>query len=405
MMKNYYFSSCLVTILIITATASCLMEWADAAASYNINVVSFGARSDGKTDSSKAFTKAWSWACSARAATVTLYVPRGTFVLKSLVFSGPCRSRIVFQIDGTLVAPSNYWDMGSSGHWIMFSKVNRMSLHGPGTLDARGHAFWACRRSSNGNCPPGARSISLSWCSNIVVNGLTSINSQTIHIAIDHCKNVVLRKVKIRAPSSSPNTDGILLQSSSSVTVTRSTIMTGDDCISIGSGCRDVWIERSNCGPGHGISIGSLGDSAKEEGVQNVTVTSCTFTKTQNGVRIKTWARPSNGYATNINFQNLIMNNVDNPIIIDQSYCPGGGGCPRQNSGVKISKVTYSNIVGTSGTKVAVKLDCSPSNPCWGIKLQNIKLIYQRKSPASLCAYARGSSSGIVIPRSCLNSN
>lgn len=64
--------------------------------------------------------------------------------------------------------------------------------------------------------------------------------------------------------------------------------------------------------------------------MQNVTVTSSVFTKTQNGVRIKTWARPSGGFVRDVVFRNLIMRNVENPVIIDQNYCPNGKGCPRQ---------------------------------------------------------------------------
>ncbi|CAA7025884.1 unnamed protein product [Microthlaspi erraticum] len=42
-------------------------------------------------------------------------------------------------------------------------------------------------------------------------------------------------------------------------------------------------------------SIERLGKYANKEGVENVTVASSVFTKTQNGVRIKIWARPSRG--------------------------------------------------------------------------------------------------------------
>lgn len=77
------------------------------------------------------------------------------------------------------------------------------------------------------------------------------------------------------------------------------------------------------------VSIGSLGDSFNEAGVQNVTVTNSVFTKTQNGVRVKSWARPSAGYAKNLVFKNLVMRNVANPIIIDQKYCPDNS-CPHQ---------------------------------------------------------------------------
>ena len=77
-------------------------------------------------------------------------------------------------------------------------------------------------------------------------------------------------------------------------------------------------------------SIGSLGIEAEEDGVHNITVTSSTFTGTQNGVRIKSWGRPSNGFATNVHFQHIIMDNVKNPIIIDQNYCPHLKDCPGQ---------------------------------------------------------------------------
>lgn len=76
-------------------------------------------------------------------------------------------------------------------------------------------------------------------------------------------------------------------------------------------------------------SIGSLGWAMNEAGVHNVTVESSTFTGTQNGVRVKSWARPSNGFVRDVHFRHLTMNNVENPIIIDQYYCPNSH-CPTQ---------------------------------------------------------------------------
>lgn len=77
-------------------------------------------------------------------------------------------------------------------------------------------------------------------------------------------------------------------------------------------------------------SIGSLGKEQEDDGVQNVTVKTVTFTGTQNGLRIKSWGRPSTGFARNILFQHALMVNVKNPIVIDQNYCPGEKGCPGQ---------------------------------------------------------------------------
>lgn len=61
-----------------------------------------------------------------------------------------------------------------------------------------------------------------------------------------------------------------------------------------------------------------------------MTVKSVTFTGTENGVRIKTWARPSHGFVRGVLFQHLQMVNVQNPVIIDQNYCPGEKNCPHQ---------------------------------------------------------------------------
>lgn len=66
----------------------------------------------------------------------------------------------------------------------------------------------------------------------------------------------------------------------------------------------------------------------EEDGVEYVTVKTANFTGTQNGVRIKSWGRPSNGFARNVIFQHIVLDNVDNPIIIDQNYCPDDQGCP-----------------------------------------------------------------------------
>ncbi|XP_073098612.1 polygalacturonase-like [Elaeis guineensis] len=88
----------------------------------------------------------------------------------------------------------------------------------------------------------------------------------------------------------------------------------------------------------------SLGKGFDERGTENVTVKTAVFTGTENGLRIKTWGRPSDGFVKGVVFEHALMQNVRNPIIIDQNYCPEERGCPEQNSGIKISQVTYSDI-------------------------------------------------------------
>ncbi|XP_014633058.1 polygalacturonase [Glycine max] len=299
------------------------------------NVVNFGAKSDGKTDSTKAFLNAWAKAC-ASTNPASIYVPQGKFLLKSATFNGKCNNKgISITIDGTLVAPSDYRVTENSGNWLEFERVNGVSIHG-GALDGQGTALWDCKNSGKGNCPSGATTLAFTNSNNIAIGGLTSMNSQLFHIVFNGCQNVKLQGVKVLADGNSPNTDGIHIQMSSHVAIINSKIRTGDDCISIGPGTTNLWIENIACGPGHGISIGSLGKDLKEAGVQNVTVKTVTFTGTQNGVRIKTWGRPSNGFVRNVLFQDAIMENVENPVIIDQNYCSDNKGCPGQASGVRV---------------------------------------------------------------------
>ncbi|KAK7400711.1 hypothetical protein VNO78_11987 [Psophocarpus tetragonolobus] len=369
-------------------------------ASATYNVVNFGAKSDGKTDSTKAFLNAWAKACASTNPS-SIYVPQGRFLVKSATFSGKCNNKgVTFTIDGTLVAPSDYRVTGNAGNWLQFEHVDGVSIHG-GVLDGQGTALWGCKNSGKGNCPTGATTLQFTNSKNIAIGGLTSMNSQLFHIVFNGCQNVKVQGVKVLASGNSPNTDGIHVQMSSHVTILNSKIRTGDDCISIGPGTTDLWIENIACGPGHGISIGSLGKDLNELGVQNVTVKTVTFTGTQNGVRIKTWGRPSKGFVRNVLFQDVIMDNVENPVIIDQNYCPDHKGCPGQASGVKVSDVTYQDIHGTSATQVAVKFDCSSKYPCSGIKMKDVKLTYKNKPALASCNHADGNSLGSVQPQSC----
>ncbi|KAG8054396.1 hypothetical protein GUJ93_ZPchr0001g30099 [Zizania palustris] len=75
------------------------------------------------------------------------------------------------------------------------------------------------------------------------------------------------------------------------------------------------------------------------EAVQNVTVKTTWFTGTTNGLRIKTWESDKRGYVRGVTFSDSTMSGVDNPIIIDQNYCPDGGCGQGSGSGIKISDV------------------------------------------------------------------
>lgn len=120
------------------------------------NVLTFGAKPDGVTDSTIAFLKAWSAACDSQNP-ATIYVPpAGTYLLKSAQFRGPCKNKaITIHIDSTLVAPLDYNVIGNNGnYWLLFERVDGISIRG-GTLDGQGNGLWACKKSGK-NCPSGA---------------------------------------------------------------------------------------------------------------------------------------------------------------------------------------------------------------------------------------------------------
>ncbi|CAI0421677.1 unnamed protein product [Linum tenue] len=225
----------MLTIYFAAAALSPSITSASKAVKYSVS--SYGAKPDDKTDSTNAFLTAWNKACSSPSPS-TVYVPAGRFYLKNVAFQGPCKTKsIMFRIDGTLVAPSDYSVIAKVGNWILFRHVNGVIVSG-GTLDGQGASLWSCKAAGK-SCPAGA-----SNSQNVQINGLTSVNSQLFHIVINGCQNVKVKGVKVTAAGHSPNTDGIHVQSSAGVTILNSRIGTGDDCISIGPGTTNLWIEN-----------------------------------------------------------------------------------------------------------------------------------------------------------------
>uniref|UniRef100_A0A0A0KPH7 Polygalacturonase n=1 Tax=Cucumis sativus TaxID=3659 RepID=A0A0A0KPH7_CUCSA len=165
--------------------------------------------------------------------------------------------------------------------------------------------------------------LKFNFVTNSIVKDITSLDSKNFHINLLGCKNITFEHVTISAPENSPNTDGIHISSSEQIRILNTKISTGDDCVSVGDSNKDITIRDVTCGPGHGISIGSLGKYTKEKAVEGVWVTKCKLIKTTNGVRIKTWPDSAVKYsASDMHFEDIEMIDVSNPILIDQEYCP-----------------------------------------------------------------------------------
>ncbi|KAL6216981.1 hypothetical protein ACLB2K_010199 [Fragaria x ananassa] len=248
-----------------------------------------------------AFVRAWDAVCGAETYDVpTLQIPEEkTFLLQPTKFKGPCKSnRVHVQVLGKLVAPETpeAWKECEIDVWLTFTDVHNLTVNGSGQIDGRGSSWWS------------------------------KAEHQRLYVYVAN--------LTITAPEDSPNTDGIDISNTNYVNIHSSYIGTGDDCIAINSGCSKLNITNIKCGPGHGISVGSLGQDGAYATVENVYVKNCSFSGTQNGVRIKTW----------------------------------------QSSAVEISDVRYMDIKGTSAKEDAIIFNCNQFSGCRNIVMDNINI-------------------------------
>ncbi|KAJ8460435.1 hypothetical protein OPV22_033361 [Ensete ventricosum] len=384
-------------------TLSVLVSWTIggvAAATYS--VVDHGAKGDGQTDDTQAFTDTWNAVCS-DAAAPTFQVPASkTFLLGQVLFQGPCQSNVHVEISGNILRPSGLWS-GGVGSWIVFNNVNGLSIDSTGVIDCQGSAYWTCR--NNHQCSDAPSALTVLNANGSRLSGLKLINSPSKHLIVGWSVGVTIDRINITAPGDSPNTDGVFILQSQHVSLSNSIMSTGDDCVAIGDGNLDVNVTQITCGPGHGISIGSLGRENSKAQVERIHVSDCSIFNATNGLRIKTWQGGS-GYAKNISFESIDLATVDNPILIDQYYCPRKDCAVNQSTTLQVSNVRYNNIAGTTTAVTAINLNCSQSVTCTDITLQNINI--QSAAPGGTvvanCSNAQGTVVGVVTPTvPCLN--
>ncbi|KAK9076893.1 hypothetical protein SSX86_005228 [Deinandra increscens subsp. villosa] len=375
------------------------------------DVMSFGSVGDGVTDDTQGFKMAWDSACQSDEPSMVLVPKHYSFLIQSTIFTGSCGNKVVFQIEGTIMAPDgpSVWPKGmSKRQWLVFYRVNGMSLQGGGVIDGRGEKWWdlPCKphKGPNGTTLAGPCdspvTIRFFMSTNVNVKGVKVKNSPQFNFRFDGCNGVYIDSLNIKAPSLSPNTDGIHIENTNNVRIYNSLISNGDDCVSIGAGSYNVDIKNITCGPSHGISIGSLGMRNTRACVSNITVTDSVIRHSDNGVRIKTW-QGGLGSVSKVRFSNIHMDNVRNPIMIDQYYCQAKGMCPNQTSAVHISDVTYEKIRGTYDARSpAMHLGCSNSVPCTNLTFSDVELVPSQGQimTSPFCWNAYGALQTLTIP-------
>ncbi|CAL0333474.1 unnamed protein product [Lupinus luteus] len=277
------------------------------------------------------------------------------------------------QILGNLLAPvRDKWGT-CSGRWLHFTNVDGMTVDGFGVINGQGEDWWR-------------NALLFEKCNGLKLSGLTHINGPGFHIHVVHSKKIIISNLTITAPEHSHNTHGIDITNSEEIIIHNSIIGTGDDCIAIKGGTKFLNISNIKCGPGHGISVGSLGGHGQEEYVSDIHVRHCSITGATGGVKIKTWAG-GKGSVKRVTFKHITVQQTNYPVHINQHYYHS----KEQRQALEVSDVTFSDIHGTSTTENSIVLDCANIG-CKNIKLKRISITSMdpNKPASTICNNVQG---------------
>jgi len=288
------------------------------------NITNYGAVGDGRKLNTTAIQKTID-ACSA-AGGGTVQVPAGKFLFGPITLASGInlhldQGAILLMSDDMAAYPvkaDRYQDC------ITVANGHDIEISGDGVIDGQGQAWWtafmADLKAPQQTMPHRPYMTKLSNCTRLRVSGVTLQNSPMFHLVTQNCTDVTIQNVTIKSPATAANTDGID-PSGWNYLITGCLIDTGDDNIAIkptaGRTPGDNNFMVKNCAfmHGHGISIGS----GTFNGLENLTVSNCTFVGTDSGIRIKT-LRGNGGLLQNVTYENITMTNVGNPIYINDYY-------------------------------------------------------------------------------------
>uniref|UniRef100_A0A7N0TSE4 Polygalacturonase n=1 Tax=Kalanchoe fedtschenkoi TaxID=63787 RepID=A0A7N0TSE4_KALFE len=336
------------------------------------DVTKYGAKPNGK-ENGLAFNRAWNAACAVKGG-ATVLVPKGEFRVGEVNFQGPCGGKMTVNVEGNLKAPKDSSEFPLAA-WFTLYNVDGVQIIGTGSFDGAGQEAWKFDDCpTNIDCVLAASTFKLEKTKNVLIQGITSTNSKAYHFYVTDSQQVTITGVKILTNGGlGPNTDGVHVSRSSFVNVVKNYIESGEDCVSVGYGSSNVNVDGVTCKGGDGISVGvSAGRRLDtEKDITGVIVKGTQLIDTKHGFKIKTGRTVVPMKILNINVDGIQMTNVQNPINIDQMF----GGVL---SNVKIDKVTFANIKGTTPSKLVGNFFCSKLAPC-GVTMKGVSLI----SPAT----------------------
>jgi hypothetical protein len=257
----------------------------------------------------------------------TVVIPAGTFLsgpitMKSnvnLYISGGAILQILPYGNGNGSPVGSYPNNGTTDNYANFifgSGLSNIEVSGTGTIEGNGSAWWTAYNANNNIQRPCL--IRFKACNTVLITGITLQNSPNVHVTLGESSstgsNGTISNITVIAPSTSPNTDAIDTWYWNGINITHCNLSEGDDNVAMNSYSHNVTVTNCTFGNGHGVSVGSYGTS-----VENITVDSCTFNGTTNGIRLKS-ERGRGGADSTFVYSNITMNNVKYPFYITSWY-------------------------------------------------------------------------------------
>ena len=248
-------------------------------------------------------------------------IPAGTYLCGPLKIQS-C-THLEIQKDAVLqLLPYGKYPLqaGSTTSYQNFIESNKTDTHdiiisGKGRINGDGDAWWTAYDNAKTKFKRGAV-IRLNKARRILIRDITINNAPGSHITIGtngNSSNASIKHVTIDTKVPSHNTDGIDVWGPN-VDIDSCYISCGDDNVAINKNSQYVRITNCDFGYGHGTSVGSYTSNVK-----HVLVDHCTYTNTDNGVRLKSNV-DRGGLEEDFMFSNLTMTNVNSAVWIDGYY-------------------------------------------------------------------------------------
>lgn len=215
-------------------------------------------------------------------------------------------------------------------HQSLISAYRQKNIRivGEGAINgnADNSTWWA---TPKGRAVARPRLVFLNKCKNVVFHGITCKNSASWNLHPYFSQNLKFYDLTVKNPYVAPNTDGLDPESCDKVEIIGCKFSVGDDCCAIKSG--KLYMGRTYKTPasnhtlrndlfenGHGAIV--LG-SEMSGGVKNLSVNQCVFRHTDRGLRIKSRrGRGKDGIIDGVVFENIKMENVITPLVINMYY-------------------------------------------------------------------------------------